>query len=227
MSKKTPRTESTRDPAWEAAIDQAATISPELQNKATQMYDYYKNHSDGSQDVHPSFLKRVKRKFFTRKLKFYAILNDAGEIVTILAHQKNLVDAFLSLFYQKCSSHYILWCEQHDFIKSSKERQLILKAAHTSPLWKTYMDTRAEDFASFVRTFTLKKMIYDTEAAASLLRMFNHCAPLNIPGEKTIERLYYDFDEEVKDSFADDLDVLKNFFGELQGESDDSKKHSA
>ena len=219
-------TRSARDAAWEAAIDQAATISPSLEEKTTQMRDYYKDHSDGVQ-TNASPWQKLKHKFFTRKLKFYAIINDADEIVTILAYQKNLVDAFLSLFYQKCASHYILWCEQHDYIKSPKERQLILNAAHTSPIWKTYVDTRADDFASFIRTFTLKKMLYDKESAASLLRMFNHCTPLNTPEEKTIEKLYYEYDEEFKNSFSEDLNTIKDFFDDFQGESGDSKKYSA
>lgn len=112
-----------------------------------------------------NFLKKKKKVFV------YLVYRNEQEdsLVTILSQQDQInefIDRMVIIDHWK---HYVAWCKL-------RELNYKTKTSESAYIDNFYKIATQEDIKHY--TYIVKKVAYNTDAIASILRMFNGCVPI-------------------------------------------------
>jgi len=208
---------------WEEFIKAFSSVDEELGRTVVQITDQFSQMENANKKTKTKRFSFKKFKdLFVTKYKYYVIIAPGDEIISIIHKKENVTKVLMQLAYQKYEHHFLLWCEHHGYFNSKEDLVKIKKILTDNEAWKEYFRLQAEEISNYLSAFTVKKLIYSKESIASVLRMFNHCIPFNTDEESELERLYYDYEEQLSRVMMEDMDG-----DELWKENKKKKKYVA
>ena len=138
-----------------------------------------------------NFLKRKKKVFV------YLVYENEKEdsLVTILSKQEQIGEFIDRMVILDHWNHYVAWCK----LRELNYKDIESEQAYIENFYKIATQEDKQNY-----TYIVKRVAYNTDAIASILRMFNGCVPIGcsyeFKGEFTYANMVYgDLIKKVKD----------------------------
>lgn len=137
-----------------------------------------------------------------KKLLLYIIKrkSDPSKICAVVTKEDDISEYINTRLLLDNNEHFRAWCSFKN-IDIDNNLELCTKS------WEEYCDTVLTDE---IDDYIVQEYFYTIEGIASIMRMFNHCEPLNCSYESETEHLYYQASLNLIQDSEDNKDISDN-----------------